>query len=160
MAAAGVLPAALAACHLAAVQLHGRRQGYGCAWLMSCVCFQQQQRDLLACLCSDGIVRWVKKKTGPAAATIEDKAGLEAAEKESEVLVLGYFKELKVGVTRGGSDRWGMRPPGACAWCGVARCAVLRPLGVHPAPRWLLWRRSSSPRCWPSGCPMVLPAGR
>lgn len=45
---------------------------------------------------SDGITRWVKKKTGPAAATIEDKDGLAKAEKESEVLVLGYFKDFKV----------------------------------------------------------------
>lgn len=50
-----------------------------------------------SCLtCSDGIVRWVKKKTGPAAATIEDKDGLAAAEKESEVIVIGYFKDFKV----------------------------------------------------------------
>lgn len=47
---------------------------------------------------SDGIVRWVKKKTGPAAADMADKAALAAAEKEAEVLVLGYFTETKVGV--------------------------------------------------------------
>lgn len=41
-------------------------------------------------------MRWVKKKTGPAAATLEDKAALAAAEKDSEVLVLGYFKDFKV----------------------------------------------------------------
>jgi hypothetical protein len=45
---------------------------------------------------SDGIVRWVKKKTGPAAADMADKAALAAAEKEAEVLVLGYFTETKV----------------------------------------------------------------
>lgn len=44
---------------------------------------------------SDGIVRWVKKKTGPAAATIDAKDGLSAAEKESEVIVIGYFKDFK-----------------------------------------------------------------
>jgi hypothetical protein len=48
-------------------------------------------------LCSDGIVRWVKKKTGPAAADIADKTALTAAEKEAEVIVLGYFTEKKVG---------------------------------------------------------------
>lgn len=44
---------------------------------------------------ADGIVRWVKKKTGPAAATLESKDALAAAEKESEVLVVGYFKAFK-----------------------------------------------------------------
>jgi len=45
---------------------------------------------------SEGIVRWIKKKTGPAAADLKDKDALAAAEKANEVLVLGYFKELKV----------------------------------------------------------------
>eukprot|EP00879_Flechtneria_rotunda_P002799 GHRR01003008.1.p1 GENE.GHRR01003008.1~~GHRR01003008.1.p1 ORF type:complete len:358 (+),score=133.02 GHRR01003008.1:179-1252(+) len=44
---------------------------------------------------ADGIARWIKKKTGPAAATIEDKDSLAAAEKESEVVVIGYFKDFK-----------------------------------------------------------------
>jgi protein disulfide-isomerase A1 len=44
---------------------------------------------------ADGIVRWVKKKTGPAAADMADKAALTAAEKEAEVIVLGYFTEKK-----------------------------------------------------------------
>lgn len=46
---------------------------------------------------SDGIVRWVKKKTGPAAADVADKDALTAAEKGAEVLAIGFFKELKVG---------------------------------------------------------------
>lgn len=54
----------------------------------------------LSVLCSDGIIRWVKKKTGPPAADMADKAALTAAEKEAEVLVLGYFTELKVGSTK------------------------------------------------------------
>jgi hypothetical protein len=41
-------------------------------------------------------VRWVKKKTGPAAENIADKDALAAAEKAHEVVVLAYFKELKV----------------------------------------------------------------
>jgi hypothetical protein len=53
-------------------------------------------------LCSDGIVRWVKKKTGPAAADMADKAALTAAEKEAEVIVLGYFTEKKVSRGPGG----------------------------------------------------------
>lgn len=51
---------------------------------------------VLLCCCSDGIVRWVKKKTGPPAADMADKAALTAAEKEAEVIVLGYFTEAKV----------------------------------------------------------------
>ncbi|GBF98566.1 disulfide isomerase-like, partial [Raphidocelis subcapitata] len=43
----------------------------------------------------DGIVRWVKKKTGPAAAPLADKDALDAAEKGAEVAVVAYFKELK-----------------------------------------------------------------
>jgi hypothetical protein len=39
----------------------------------------------------------VKKKTGPAAADLADKAALTGAEKEAEVIVLGYFTEAKVG---------------------------------------------------------------
>jgi hypothetical protein len=42
----------------------------------------------------------VKKKTGPAAADLADKAALTAAEKEAEVIVLGYFTEAKVGWLR------------------------------------------------------------
>jgi hypothetical protein len=45
---------------------------------------------------SEGIVRWVKKKTGPAAATLADKDALAAAEKEHEIIVVAYYKELKV----------------------------------------------------------------
>jgi hypothetical protein len=44
-------------------------------------------------------VRWIKKKTGPAAAPLADKAALDEAEK-AEVIVVAYFKELKVGWVR------------------------------------------------------------
>eukprot|EP00775_Hariotina_reticulata_P003132 gene3132-3410_t len=44
---------------------------------------------------ADGIVKWLKKKTGPAAATLADKDALATAEKDNEVLVLGYFKDFK-----------------------------------------------------------------
>lgn len=60
----------------------------------------QQTSVPLCCtcpVCSEGIVRWVKKKSGPAAADLADKAALTAAEKEAEVIVLGYFTEAKVG---------------------------------------------------------------
>jgi len=46
--------------------------------------------------CSDGIIRWVKKKTGPPAADVADKAALTAVEKDAEVVILGYFTEFKV----------------------------------------------------------------
>jgi len=42
-----------------------------------------------------GIVSWIKKKTGPPAATLTSKDELATAEKASEVLVLGYFKDFK-----------------------------------------------------------------
>ena len=45
---------------------------------------------------SEGIVRWIKKKTGPAAEKLADKDALAAAEKAHEVVVVAYFKELKV----------------------------------------------------------------
>ena len=41
-------------------------------------------------------MRWIKKKTGPPAAKLADKDALAAAEKASEVLVVAYFKDLKV----------------------------------------------------------------
>ena len=41
-------------------------------------------------------MRWIKKKTGPAAATLETKDALAALEKENEVVVLGYFKKFEV----------------------------------------------------------------
>jgi protein disulfide-isomerase A1 len=44
---------------------------------------------------ADGIVRWVKKKTGPAAVTLASKDDLTEQEKGAEVVVVGYFKELK-----------------------------------------------------------------
>lgn len=43
-------------------------------------------------------MRWIKKKTGPAAEALKDKDALAAAEKEHEVIVVAYFKDLKVGV--------------------------------------------------------------
>jgi hypothetical protein len=46
---------------------------------------------------SEGIVRWIKKKTGPPAEKLADKDALDAAEKANEVVVLAYYKDLKVG---------------------------------------------------------------
>jgi protein disulfide-isomerase A1 len=37
----------------------------------------------------------VKKKTGPAAATLESKDDLKKQEEGAEVVVVGYFKDLK-----------------------------------------------------------------
>ncbi|KAI8470781.1 MAG: protein disulfide isomerase 1 [Monoraphidium minutum] len=43
----------------------------------------------------EGIVRWIKKKTGPAAVALADKDALAEAEKEHEVVVVAYFKALE-----------------------------------------------------------------
>jgi hypothetical protein len=63
---------------------------------MVCLPFAVLLLPLLSRPCSSGISRWVQKKTGPAAATLEDKDALEKAEKGADVLVLGYFKDFKV----------------------------------------------------------------
>jgi hypothetical protein len=44
---------------------------------------------------SAGIANWIKKKTGPPAATIADADALKALEKDNAVLVVGYFKAFK-----------------------------------------------------------------
>lgn len=44
---------------------------------------------------SAGIANWIKKKTGPPAATISDADALAALEKDNAVLVVGYFKSFK-----------------------------------------------------------------
>lgn len=41
-------------------------------------------------------MRWIKKKTGPAAQALKDKDALAEAEKAHEVVAVAYFKELKV----------------------------------------------------------------
>ncbi len=48
----------------------------------------------------DGIVAWVKRKTGPPTHTIDDASKLKAKEAEAAAIVVGYFKDLKVGQTR------------------------------------------------------------
>lgn len=45
---------------------------------------------------SDGIVKWVGKKTGPPTHVVDTEAKLAELEKENAVLVVGYFKEAKV----------------------------------------------------------------
>ena len=52
-------------------------------------------RPLVACL-SAGIVGWVKKKTGPATLMVDTEKMLTETEEANEVLVVGYFKALKV----------------------------------------------------------------
>lgn len=41
---------------------------------------------------ADDIVSWLKKRTGPAAATLEDVAAAETLVDSSEVVVIGFFK--------------------------------------------------------------------
>lgn len=51
--------------------------------------------------CSDGIIRWVKKKTGPPADTVKTVAELEKLESDNEVIIVGFFKAFKVGMKQG-----------------------------------------------------------
>ncbi|PSC75600.1 disulfide isomerase-like 1-4 [Micractinium conductrix] len=44
---------------------------------------------------ADDIVRWIKKKTGPATTEIADVEALEKAKKESTVILLGYFDKYE-----------------------------------------------------------------
>ncbi|KXZ47594.1 hypothetical protein GPECTOR_34g753 [Gonium pectorale] len=44
---------------------------------------------------AEGIVNWVKKKTGPAAVTLEDVDALTALETENGVVVVGYFSAFE-----------------------------------------------------------------
>jgi hypothetical protein len=76
-------------------------------------------------------VRWVKKKTGPAAADVADKDALTDAEKGAEVLAIGYFKDLKVGVLGCGLLR-SLRQPMRVAsrhdlTCSTSSCAACVP---------------------------------
>ena len=48
--------------------------------------------------CSEGIVSWIKKKTGPFAVTVDAADKLAELEKESPVLMVAYFKEFSVSV--------------------------------------------------------------
>ena len=45
---------------------------------------------------SDGIVKWVKRKTGPFAATIASADQLASMEKDAAVVVLGFFSAFEV----------------------------------------------------------------
>lgn len=46
-----------------------------------------------AVLCSDGIIKWVKKKTGPASVRLTAAADLTKLTTSEEVVVVGYFKK-------------------------------------------------------------------
>lgn len=50
--------------------------------------------------CSDGIVGWVKKKTGPPAITVDSTDKLKEVEADNAVIVVGYFEKLEVGKDR------------------------------------------------------------
>ena len=58
-------------------------------------------RCLTICNSSESIIRWVKKKTGPAAVTVDTPEALAALEKESAVIAVGYFAafEVRAGTT-------------------------------------------------------------
>lgn len=44
---------------------------------------------------SDDIIRWVKKKTGPATTEVATAEALEAAQKESKVVVLAFLEKFE-----------------------------------------------------------------
>ncbi|XP_037349695.1 protein disulfide-isomerase [Talpa occidentalis] len=44
---------------------------------------------------ADDIVNWLKKRTGPAASTLPDRAAAEALVESSEVAVIGFFKDME-----------------------------------------------------------------
>lgn len=63
---------------------------------------------------ADDIVSWLKKRTGPAAATLEDVAAAETLVDSSEVVVIGFFKvgfvfplEMLLCVSRAFPASWG-----------------------------------------------------
>ena len=58
---------------------------------------------MCAHLCSDGIVSWIKKKTGPIAITVDSADKLTELEAENPVLIVAYYKELKVRLPRSGT---------------------------------------------------------
>eukprot|EP00879_Flechtneria_rotunda_P027870 GHRR01029905.1.p1 GENE.GHRR01029905.1~~GHRR01029905.1.p1 ORF type:complete len:129 (-),score=34.02 GHRR01029905.1:667-1053(-) len=116
----------LGRCHAVAGASHSWRNSVLCMLLLS------QYRD--------GIARWIKKKTGPAAATIEDKDSLAAAEKESEVVVIGYFKDFKAGF-----NILSLKPEGFESLPGLG--------GLLPAARphsrvELTWTPVPANKCW------------
>ena len=55
----------------------------------------------LPCACSDGIIGWIKKKTGPSTLVVEEADKLKGLEEEVTTIVVGY--KLKV---RAGGERW------------------------------------------------------
>lgn len=44
----------------------------------------------------DEILKWIKKKTGPPAETVESVAALEDVKEKEEVFLLGYFESFEV----------------------------------------------------------------
>ena len=48
--------------------------------------------------CRPDIVRWIKKKTGPPAQTVETAEELQKAVSSSKAYALGYFKSFEVGL--------------------------------------------------------------
>lgn len=68
-------------------------------------------------MCSDDIVRWIKKRTGPATVEVADVEALEKAQKENKVRAAAFrmhpFRVLDVDA--GGGRRW-RRPRRRTRW--------------------------------------------
>lgn len=72
-------------------------------------------------VCSDAIVDWVKKKTGPPSTLVSTTDAVEQATQSTKVLVLGYFATLEVrpveeGGTNGHGPGWGGDWAGREGW--------------------------------------------
>ena len=104
---------------------------------------------------SDDIIRWVKKKTGPATTEVATVEALETAQKDNKVFVLGFFDKLDgddAAAFEAGA--WGARwkaaaprvpvrafcvrglwgGPGLCGWATAAGTCMAREPGHAPTP--------------------------
>ncbi len=72
---------------------------------------------------SDGIVKWVKRKTGPFAATIASADQLASMEKDAAVVVLGFFSAFEVRLM---SSSMVMRAAMCWKWVQTADSCVCR----------------------------------
>lgn len=87
---------------------------------------------------ADDIVRWVKKKTGPATTEVADVAALEKAEKENKVFVLGFFEKFE-GDAHAAYEAAAQKSDDA-AFLKTTSAEVAAKLGLTAAPGYALGR--------------------